>query len=154
MEAVSIHAESPLQPAIQTLIGLSNAYSASLYPTEGRHPADLERLAAPDVRFFVARRGEVAIGCAALLVSAPTGEIKRMFVTSEARGLGIGQALLAALEQTAHAEGVDLLKLETGPRNAAALALYSAHGYQPCGAFPPYKTSPHSVFMEKPLNGA
>jgi putative acetyltransferase len=118
---------------------------------EERHPVDAERLAASDVRFFVARRGGTAVGCAGLLMSAPTGEIKRMFVTGEARGLGIGQALLDTLEKAAAAEGIALLKLETGPRNAAALALYSASGYEPCSAFPPYRPSPHSVFMEKPL---
>jgi putative acetyltransferase len=144
--------ESPLQPDIERLIAASNAYSASLYPIEGRHPADVARLAAPDVRFLVARRDGVAIGCAALLVAAPAGEIKRMFVATEARGTGLGAKLLAAIEAEAAREGLGLLRLETGPRNAAALALYTASGYQPCGPFPPYGPSPHSVFMERSLS--
>jgi putative acetyltransferase len=147
-----IGAESPLQPEIERLIAASNAYSASLYPIEGRRPADIARLAAADVRFLVARRDGIAVGCAALLLDPPSGEIKRMFVSTEARGLKLGAGLLAALEDEARRAGLSRLRLETGPRNAAALALYTASGYQPCGPFPPYGPSPHSVFMEKSLS--
>jgi putative acetyltransferase len=146
---IAIGAESPLQA--ERLIAAPDAFSMALYPAEGRHPVDVSRLAAPDVRFLVARRNAVAVGCAALLAAPPTGEIKRMFVAPEARGLGLGAALLAAIEESARREGLATLRLETGPRNAAALALYTASGYQPCGPFPPYGPGPHSVFMEKHL---
>jgi putative acetyltransferase len=148
---VKIGAETPLQAEVERLIAASDAFSAGLYPAEGRHPVDVARLAAPDVRFLVARRDGVAVGCAALLVAAPAGEVKRMFVAPEARGLKLGAALLSALETEARQARLSLLRLETGPRNAAALALYTANGYQPCGPFPPYGPSPHSVFMEKRL---
>jgi putative acetyltransferase len=146
-DGIAIGPESPLQPDVQRLIAASDAFSASLYPAEGRHPADAARLAAPDVRFLVARRDGAAIGCAALLLAPPSGEIKRMFVAAEARGLRLGVALLVALEAEARRAGLSRLRLETGPRNAAALALYTASGYQPCGPFPPYGPNPHSVFM-------
>ncbi len=151
IEGVAISAETPLQAEVERLIAASDAFSASLYPAEGRHPVDVARLAAPDVRFLVARRGGEAVGCAALLVAPPTGEIKRMFVAPEARGLKLGVALLTAIEAEARNARLFLLRLETGPRSPAALALYSASGYQPCGPFPPYGPSPHSVFMEKRL---
>lgn len=149
--AVAIGAETPLQAEVERLIAASDAFAASLYPAEGRHPVDVARLAAPDARFLVARREGVAVGCVALLVAAPAGEIKRMFVAPEARGLKLGAALLAAIEQEAREARISLLRLETGPRSVAALALYTASGYQPCGPFPPYGPSPHSVFMEKRL---
>ena len=151
VESVVIGAETPLQAEIEQLVAASDAFSASLYPAEGRHPVDVARLAAPDVRFLVARRDGIAVGCVALLVAAPAGEIKRMFVASEARGLKLGAALLAAIEMEARGARLSLLRLETGPRSAAALALYTAGGYQPCGPFPPYGPSPHSIFMEKRL---
>ncbi len=150
-DGIAIGPESPLQPDVERLIAASDAFSASLYPAEGRHPADVARLAAPDVRFLVARRDGAAVGCAALLVGPPSGEIKRMFVAAEARGLKLGAALLAAIEEQGRRAGLNHLRLETGPRSAAALALYTASGYQPCGPFPPYGPSPHSVFMEKHL---
>lgn len=151
VEGVVIGAETPLQAEIEQLVAASDAFSASLYPAEGRHPVDVARLAAPDMRFLVARRDGIAVGCVALLVAAPAGEIKRMFVASEARGLKLGAALLAAVETEARHARLSLLRLETGPRSAAALALYTAGGYQPCGPFPPYGPSPHSIFMEKRL---
>ena len=151
VESVVIGAETPLQAEIEQLVAASDAFSASLYPAEGRHPVDVARLAAPDVRFLVARRDGIAVGCVALLVAAPAGEIKRMFVASEARGLKLGAALLAAIEMEARGARLSLLRLETGPRSATALALYTAGGYQPCGPFPPYGPSPHSIFMEKRL---
>ncbi|MCA0316864.1 MAG: GNAT family N-acetyltransferase [Proteobacteria bacterium] len=151
VESVVIGAETPLQAEIEQLVAASDAFSASLYPAEGRHPVDIARLAAPDVRFLVARRDGIAVGCVALLVAAPAGEIKRMFVASEARGLKLGAALLAAIETEARGARLSLLRLETGPRSVAALALYTAGGYQPCGPFPPYGPSPHSIFMEKRL---
>lgn len=151
VEGVVIGAETPLQAEIEQLVAASDAFSASLYPAEGRHPVDVARLAAPDMRFLVARRDGIAIGCVALLVAAPAGEIKRMFVASKARGLKLGAALLAAVETEARHARLSLLRLETGPRSTAALALYTAGGYQPCGPFPPYGPSPHSIFMEKRL---
>jgi putative acetyltransferase len=149
---IAIALESSVQPEVGRLIAASDAFSASLYPAEGRHPADIARLAAPDVRFLVARRDGTAVGCAALLIAPPAGEIKRMFVSTEARGLKLGARLLVAVEDEARRTGLTLLRLETGPRNAAALALYTASGYQPCGPFPPYGPGPHSVFMERSLS--
>lgn len=149
--AIAIAAESPLQPEVGRLIAASDAFSASLYPPEARFGSPAGRLASPDMRFLVARRDGAAVGCAGLLVAAEWGELKRMFVAAEARGLGLGSALLAAIEDEARGAGLARIRLETGPRNAAALALYSANGYQPCGAFPPYGPGPHSVFMEKTL---
>lgn len=148
---IAIAHEAPDSAEALALIAASDAFSASLYPAEGRHPADLARLGAADVRFLVARLDGRAVGCGALLVTPPDGEVKRMFVAPEARGHGVGAALLAAIERAARADGLVRLRLETGPRNAAALALYTAHGYEPCGPFPPYQPGPHSVFMEKQL---
>lgn len=149
--AVAIAEESPLQPEVERLIAASDAFSASLYPAEGRHGSPPGRLASPDIRFLVVRHDGAAVGCAGLLIAAEWGELKRMFVAAEARGLGLGAALLAAVEDEARRAGLPRIRLETGPRNAAALALYTANGYQPCGAFPPYGPGPHSVFMEKTL---
>lgn len=150
---ISITPERPDTADARRLIEASNAFSASLYPAGGRHPADVARLAASDVHFFVARIDGRAVGCGALLAAPPDGEIKRMFVAAEARGWGLGAALLATIEAAARSSGLTRLRLETGPRNAAALALYSAEGYEPCGPFPPYAAGPHSVFMEKQLSG-
>lgn len=134
------------------LIAASDAYAATLYPPEQRHGSPIARLLASDVRFLVAHHGGGAIGCVALAVAPPQGEVKRLFVHSTARGLGAGRALMEALEAVARSEGITLVQLETGPRNAAALQLYAARGYKPCAPFGSYRPGPGSVFMGKTLS--
>ena len=94
------------------------------------------------------------VGCGAVVLGeGGQAELKRMFVTDAARGLKLGQAILAALERVAREHGVRLLQLETGIRNHAALALYRRQGFVERGPFGAYRPDPLSVFMEKPLAG-
>jgi ribosomal protein S18 acetylase RimI-like enzyme len=72
-----------------------------------------------------------------------------MFVADAARGRGAGHALLRRIEETARREGVRVLSLETGIRNAEALALYRRAGFRERGPFGSYLPDPLSVFMEK-----
>src|SRR5205085_6984626 len=107
-------------------------------------------LSAPSVRFVVARRGGVAVGCGAVVLGAGgDAELKRMFVTPEARGLELGSRILAALEAAAKTEAVRVLRLETGVRQPEALALYRRHGYTERGPFGTYERDPLSTFFEK-----
>lgn len=62
-------------------------------------------------------------------------EIKRMFVVPSARGRGVAQALLRELERRARGLGYALARLDTGPRQAAALAIFERTGYEPIGNF-------------------
>ena len=59
-------------------------------------------------------------------VTETIGEIKRLWVDSKRRGHGIGRALMAAIEATAHDLGYQTLRLETGPKQPEAVALYTA----------------------------
>jgi GNAT superfamily N-acetyltransferase len=79
------------------------------------------------------------------------GEIKRMYVCPAARGLGIGRAVLDALEAEARALGLTRLVLETGVRQPEAIALYERVGYARIAAFGEYVDSPLSVCMGKDL---
>jgi GNAT superfamily N-acetyltransferase len=60
-------------------------------------------------------------------------EIKRMRVAPEVQRRGFGRAILAALEQRAHALGYGLLHLDTTVQQTAAQALYEQHGYVEVG---------------------
>lgn len=149
---LSITTEDPRGRDAMDLLARSDAYSASLYPPESRHQADLASLTTPAVRFFVARSDGVAIGCGALVIGADgIGELKRMFVSAAARNQGVGAALLRAIEAAARREAVRLLRLETGIHNEEALRLYRRFGYVERGPFGDYSADPLSVFMEKPL---
>jgi putative acetyltransferase len=147
---VTIRPESPDRPEVHALLRQSDAYHAALYPAESNHFVDVATLSAPDVRFLVARRGAVAVGCGALVLGgAGKAELKRMFVAPEARGLGIGRLILDALEAVAKAEGVRVLRLEIGIRQPEALALYRRHRYTERGPFGAYRPDPLSTFFEK-----
>lgn len=144
--------EPPRQPDVLALLDASTAHSRALYPPEHIHQVDISVLEQPQVRFFVARIGGAAVGCAGILLFGDsTAEIKRMFVSEPARGTGTAGTLLAALEAAARREGVHTLLLETGPLNHAAQKLYARAGYTVRGPFAAYAESPGSVFMEKSL---
>jgi putative acetyltransferase len=147
---VSIAAEPADQPEVHALLRQSDAYHAALYPAESNHLVDVAALAAPNVRFLVARRGGAAVGCGALVVGADgEAELKRMFVAPEARGRKIGSRILEALEAAGKAEGVRVIRLETGVRQPESLALYRRHGYTERGPFGAYARDPLSRYFEK-----
>jgi len=78
-------------------------------------------------------------------------EIKRMFVRERARGRGLGRRVLAELERTARAAGVDWLVLETGDQQPEAIALYRSAGYADVGPFGLYADEDGSVYLGKRL---
>lgn len=148
----SLALESADQPEVIALIAELDAYQDGLYPPESRHALDLAGLTQPNVLFAVARDAAGrAVGCAAVVLGAEFGEIKRMFVSPLGRGQGMGRRLLALLEAEARARGCGLLTLETGPLQPEALALYGACGFMRRGPFGDYADDSLSVFMQKAL---
>ena len=62
--------------------------------------------------------------------------------------------MLAALEDEARGRGWTTLRLETGPRQPEAIALYTGAGYRPIEAFGVYAGDPDagdSLFFEREL---
>jgi DNA-binding MarR family transcriptional regulator/GNAT superfamily N-acetyltransferase len=98
--------------------------------------AEDDELRLPAGLILVARlRGE-PIGCGALkLHGRAPAEIKRMWVSASARGLGIGRRLLAELERRAADHGVRKARLETNRSLVEAIAMYRAAGYTEVPAF-------------------
>jgi RimJ/RimL family protein N-acetyltransferase len=65
------------------------------------------------------------------------GVVWGMFVAPEARGRGLGHALLSALVARARSwPELEQLTLTVVPENAAARALYLRHGFRPVGLAP------------------
>jgi GNAT superfamily N-acetyltransferase len=76
-------------------------------------------------------------------------EIKRMYVAPSARGRGLARTLLGALEDAARGLGYAVVRLDTGPRQPHALALYASAGYGEVGD---YNRNPHAAYWgEKQL---
>ncbi|UDM00467.1 GNAT family N-acetyltransferase [Streptomyces longhuiensis] len=78
-------------------------------------------------------------------------ELKRMYVTPEARGLGLARRILAALEDDARAAGRSRMVLETGLKQPEAIALYGSSGYTPCSKFGHYRFEELSRCFAKAL---
>jgi putative acetyltransferase len=148
---LTITTEDPLSPEGLALIEGSEAALRAVYTPDECFTFTPEELAAPGISFFVARRNGRPVGCVALADCGDYAEIKRLFVRPEARGAGIARGLMAHLEAAARRAGHGLIRLETGPRLAAALALYRALGYKERGPFGTYADHPASLFMEKRL---
>jgi ribosomal protein S18 acetylase RimI-like enzyme len=70
--------------------------------------------------------------------AAGEAELLRIAVSPEARGRGLGRILLEACQRDLAGEGLGRLFLEVRPSNAAAIGLYRACGWTPCGRRPRY----------------
>jgi putative acetyltransferase len=119
-----------------------------------RYGADLEpgvKPTADDVAaWVVAREDGRPLGCGALRsLGEPVVEIKRMYVRPEARGRGIGAAILGVLEQQAIDLGFRVVRLETGPLQPEALRLYARAGYREIPCFGAYSTGAASRCFER-----
>jgi DNA-binding MarR family transcriptional regulator/GNAT superfamily N-acetyltransferase len=92
--------------------------------------ADDDELRTPRGLLLVATLRTEPIGCGALKFhdGAPT-ELKRMWVASSARGLGVGRRLLSELEREAARHASRIVRLETNQSLTEAIALYRSSGY-------------------------
>jgi DNA-binding MarR family transcriptional regulator/GNAT superfamily N-acetyltransferase len=137
---VEVGVEDPTSPAARFCIQsyfdeLDTRFDSGFDPSQSIS-ADAEELTEPAGLLLVARlRGE-PIGCGALkLHGVEPAEIKRMWVASTARGLGVGRRILDELEQHAHQRGVGVLRLETNRSLREATGLYRSAGYAEVEAF-------------------
>jgi putative acetyltransferase len=142
--------ETPDQPVVHALISELDAYLYSLYPAENVYALDISSLCHPNVLFALVRDTSGApVGCGAIVIKPEYGEIKRVYVRPQARGLGVARRLMEALEAKAVKSGCRKFMLETGPTQPEALILYERMGYQYCGPFGDYPDDPFSIFMQK-----
>jgi ribosomal protein S18 acetylase RimI-like enzyme len=101
---------------------------------------------------FLAWRGDVAVGLAncfegySTFKAQPLVNIHDIAVHPSARGQGVGQALLQAVQQEAHTRGACKITLEVLTGNAVALKSYARFG------FAAYALDPavgQAVFLQK-----
>jgi putative acetyltransferase len=143
-----------LSAPARALIEALNAELSERYPEEGANHfrLDPEEVADGQGAFLIASRFGTPVGCGAVRrLATGTGEIKRMYVSPDARGRGIGRAVLAALEAEARTLGITRLVLETGLRQVEAVTLYERTGFSRIPAFGEYVNSPLSLCMAKDL---
>ena len=131
---VVIATVDPTAPAAQHCL---HAYFADIdtrfvtgFDLDAALPIDLDSLRPPLGTFLVATLADEPIGCCALKHGgSEPPEVKRMWVSPAARGLGIGRRLLAEVEGLARRGGATVLRLDTNASLVEAIALYRSVGY-------------------------
>jgi putative acetyltransferase len=153
-QSITISAEPLDRPESRRLLGALDEYLNNLY-----HPEEnFLDLPADDVyegrgTFLVARQNGVAVGCGAVRrVSPTTAEVKRMFVSTAARGSGVGGRILAELEAWARSSGITRLVLEAGDRQDDAIRFYERSGFVAIPCFGEYADASLSRCYEKVLS--
>jgi ribosomal protein S18 acetylase RimI-like enzyme len=137
-------------PEAVALIEELEAHLAPQYPTESRHGFSVEKLLREGVRFFVARVDGLPAACGGVLfVDDEYAEIKRMYVRPAFRGRGLGRAVLEHLVGEAVANGLTVIRLETGIHQADAIAMYERAGFVRIPPFGPYWEDPLSRCYER-----
>jgi GNAT superfamily N-acetyltransferase len=121
--------------------GWTSGSSQSVEPSE---------LAPPSGIWLVAYLDDVPVGCGGLQALDPeTAEVRRIYLADNARGRGIGRALLAELERHARDLGYRRVRLTTGDAQPEALGLFQSTGYEEIAPFTYGAFTRH--WMEKSL---
>lgn len=100
----------------------------------------------------VAYLDEKPVGCGAFKsYDATSVEVKRMFVSENARNQKVASQILTMLETWAKELGYTKSVLETGKRQPEAIALYTKAGYQIVANYGQYIGVDNSVCFEKTI---
>ncbi len=145
-------------PVVQALVGEAMADLGERYGGSGDGtPVDAIEFDPPDGAFLVAYLDGVAVGCGGWRSyldqsdGDETAEVKRMYTRPHARGHGVARAVLAAIEESARAQGRKRVILETGLKQSEAIRLYERAGYDRIENFGHYKDSPGCVSFGRSL---
>jgi len=128
------------------------------YFDEASFEAELSGLpgkyARPGGRLLLARDDGRAVGCVALRdLGQGVCEMKRLYVDPACQAKGVGKSLVLALIAEAKKAGYSKMRLDTGPKQIEAQALYQRIGFS---FIEPYSEMPDElrswlVFMELDL---
>lgn len=150
---VVLEPSSPVDPEAARLIFELNAYLDDLYhPDDNHFRLDTDEVSGDRGAFFLARLDGEPVGCGAVrILDEGRAEVKRMYVRPEARGAGVGRAILERLEREARERGATELVLEMGDNQPDARALYESFGFVPIPCFGAYLATPNSQCLGVPL---
>ena len=149
-----ISVDDPRRPEVRALLERHLGFCLSETPPEHSFALDVDGLLDQRVTFVSCQDGDTVLGVAAIKeLDARHAEIKSMHTAAEARGRGVGRALLSHLLDTARTRGYRLVSLETGttPGFAAARALYESTGFVPTGPFGGYPETGDNTFYSLAL---
>ena len=125
---------------LASVVRLFRAYVSSLeidlsyQGFDAEMEAMLGKYAPPAGELLLARDSNgTPVGCVGLRPIEPHGccEMKRLYVSPEVRGLGLGERLVDAVVKEAERIGYREMRLDTLPSMAGAIALYRKLGFEP-----------------------
>ncbi len=155
--AGAIAVDDPRRPEVRALLERHLAFCLSETPPEHSFALDVDALVQPGITFFSYRDSDAAVlGVGAMKELAPAhAELKSMHTAAEARGRGVGRAILDHLLSVARSRGYRRVSLETGttPGFAAARAMYVSSGFVPAGPFGGYVRTEDNTFYTLALLG-
>jgi putative acetyltransferase len=153
---LEVAVDDPSADDVRRLLAQHLAFAHEVTPANHVHAMEADALVDPAIMFVSARAGGALLGVGALRRLGPThAELKSMHVSAQARGRGIGRAIVDHLLALAAAEGYQRISLETGTYAAfePARSLYASVGFVPCEPFADYTANPFSTCMTLELDG-
>jgi L-amino acid N-acyltransferase YncA len=124
--------------AVRAIYEAGMATGQATFTTEAPGWADWDRGHLPHCRLVALAPDGTVLGWAALSpvsgrrVYAGVAEVS-IYIAAEARGLGVGRQLLAALVAESERHGLWMLQASIFPKNAASLALHASQGFRTVG---------------------
>jgi GNAT superfamily N-acetyltransferase/DNA-binding MarR family transcriptional regulator len=138
--SVEVAAEAPDSADVRRCLEayfreLAARFEGGFGPTrDNSAPAD--DMTPPSGLFVVARLDGEPVGCGGLKrTGKATGEIKRVWTSPQARGMGIARRMVRTLEAAAREYGLKTLRLDTNRALTEAHALYRSEGYREIARF-------------------
>jgi putative acetyltransferase len=145
-----ISVDDPRKPDVRALLERHLTFCLSETPPEHSFALDVDALVQPGIAFFSYRASDgTVLGVGAIKeLDAAHAELKSMHTAAEARGRGVGRAILDHLLSVARSRGYQRVSLETGttPGFTAARAMYSGSGFVPAEPFADYVRTEDNTF--------
>ncbi|HQA22380.1 MAG TPA: helix-turn-helix domain-containing GNAT family N-acetyltransferase [Rhodoglobus sp.] len=138
--AITVAIAAPASPAVRTSMAayfdeLARRFEAGFDPAVTLPTAD-EQFRLPAGLVLLATLHDRPVGCVGLKLHAGgVGEVKRLWVSSEVRGLGLARRMLGRIEAEGSSRGIHTLRLDTNRALTEAIALYRALGYREIEAY-------------------
>jgi putative acetyltransferase len=152
--AREITVDDPRRPEVRALLDRHRTFCLAETPPEHSFALDVAGLLDPAVTFFSYRDGSDVLGVGAIReLDAAHAELKSMHTAAEARGRGVGRAMLNHLLSVARSRGYRRVSLETGttPGFTAARALYASAGFLLAEPFAGYQRTADNTFYSLAL---
>lgn len=146
-----VSVDDPARGDVYQLVLAHREWSLQQTPREFSHSVEPDAVVETGITLFGARATDgQLLGIGGLKqLDVRHGEIKTMHTAAQARGRGVGRALLSALLAEASRRGYQRVSLETGTGESfrPARRLYESAGFRPSAPFADYENTDHNLCM-------